>query len=139
MKSFDLKELLTSKAILTVKTTKTCMFSCILYVPVKVWLHYVNFIWKQGHLTTLTYHYKYIIPLLYKIFHSFADNPSHTVPQALAIASELAISLRRWSNIDNWHAECDFPTADKSSTKAWPCHFDSDFHPNVTALKSLFE
>ena len=106
MKSFDLKELLTSKAILTVKTTKSCMFSCILYVPVKVLLHYVNFIWKQDHLTTLTYHYKYIIPLLYKIFHSFADNPSHTVPQALAIASELAISLRRWSNIDNWHAEC---------------------------------
>ena len=35
MKSFDLKELLTSKAILTVKTTKSCMFSCILYVPVK--------------------------------------------------------------------------------------------------------
>ena len=107
MKSFDLKELLTSKAILTVKTSKSCMFSCILYVPVKELLHYVNFIWKQDHLTTLTYHYKYIIPLLYKIFHSFADNPSHTVPQALAIASELAISLRRWSNIDNWHAECD--------------------------------
>ena len=107
MKSFDLKELLTSKAILTVKTTKLCMFSCILYVPVKELLHYVNFIWKQDHLTTLTYHYKYIIPLLYKIFHSFADNPSHTVPQALAIASELAISLRRWSNIDNWHAECE--------------------------------
>ena len=106
MKSFDLKELLTSKAILTVKTTKSCMFSCMLYVPVKELLHYVNFIWKQDHLTTLTYHYKYIIPLLYKIFHSFADNPSHTVPQALAIASELAISLRRWSNIDNWHAEC---------------------------------
>ena len=106
MKSFDLKELLTSKAILTVTTTKSCMFSCILYVPVKELLHNVNFIWKQDHLTTLTYHYKYIIPLLYKIFHSFADNPSHTVPQALAIASELAISLRRWSNIDNWHAEC---------------------------------
>ena len=44
--------------------------------------------------------------MLYKIFHSFADNPSHVVPQALAIASELAVSLRRWSNIDNWHAEC---------------------------------
>ena len=44
--------------------------------------------------------------MLFKIFHSFADNPSHTVPQALAIASELAISLRHWSNIDNWHAEC---------------------------------
>ena len=42
----------------------------------------------------------------YKIVHSFVDSPSHTVPQALAIASELAISLRRWSNIDNWHAEC---------------------------------
>ena len=110
MKSFDLKELLTSNAILTVKTTKSCMFSCILYVPVKELLHYVNFIWKQDHLTTLTYHYKYIIPLLYKIFHSFADNPSHTVPQALALASELAISLRRWSNIDNWHAECDIGT-----------------------------
>ena len=62
--------------------------------------------WKQDHLTTLTYHNKYIILMLYKIFHSFADNPLHTVPQALAIASELAISLRRWSNIDNWHAEC---------------------------------
>ena len=36
---------------------------------------------------------------------------SHTLPQAFAIASELAISLRRWSNIDNWHAEC----VDKSS------------------------
>ena len=43
----------------------------------------------------------------YKIVHSFVDSPSHTVPQALAIASELAISLRRWSNIDNWHAECE--------------------------------
>ena len=42
----------------------------------------------------------------YKILHSFAENPSHNVPQALAIASELAISLRRWSNIDNWHVEC---------------------------------
>ena len=61
----------------------------------------------QGHLTTLTYNYKYIIPLLFKIVHRFADSPSHTAPQALAIASELAISLRRWSNIDNWHAECD--------------------------------
>ena len=36
--------------------------------------------------------------------------PSHAVPQALAIASELAISLRRWSNIDNWHAECGLRT-----------------------------
>ena len=62
--------------------------------------------WKQDHLTTLTYHNKYIIPMLYKIYHSFADNPSHAVPQALAIASELAMSLRHWSNIDNWHAEC---------------------------------
>ena len=51
--------------------------------------------WKQDHLTTLTYHNKYIIPMLYKIFYSFADNPLHAVPQALAIASELAISLRR--------------------------------------------
>ena len=64
--------------------------------------------WKQDHLTTLTYHNKYIIPMLYKIFQSFADNPTHAVPQALAIASELAISLRRWSNIDNWHAECEY-------------------------------
>ena len=31
---------------------------------------------------------------------------THRIPQALAIASELAISLRRWSNIDIWHAEC---------------------------------
>ena len=62
--------------------------------------------WKQDHLTTLTYHNKYTIPMLYKIFHRFVDNPSHAGPQALAIASELAISLRRWSNIDNWHAEC---------------------------------
>ena len=62
--------------------------------------------WKQDHLTTLTYHNKYIFPMLFKIFHSFADSPSHAVPQALAVASELAISLRRWSNIDNWHAEC---------------------------------
>ena len=65
--------------------------------------------WKQDHLTSLTYHNKYIIPMLYKIFHSLADNPSHAVSQALAIASDLAISLRRWSNIDNWHAECDLP------------------------------
>ena len=28
-----------------------------------------------------------------------------------AIASELAISLRRRSNIDNWHAECDITTS----------------------------
>ena len=33
MKSFDFKELLPSKSILTVKTTKSCMFSCVLYVP----------------------------------------------------------------------------------------------------------
>ena len=39
-------------------------------------------------------------------FHSFADIPTHAVPQALAIALELAISLLSWSNIDNWHAEC---------------------------------
>ena len=45
--------------------------------------------------------------MVYEIFHGFGDNPLHAVPQALAIASELAISLRRWSNIDNWHAECD--------------------------------
>ena len=77
-----------------------------LYVPDNVFLHFVNFIWKQDHLITLTYHNKYIIPILYKIFQGFADNPLHAVPQALAIASELAISLRRWSNIDNWHAEC---------------------------------
>ena len=130
MKSFDLKELLTSKAILTVKTTKSCMFSCILYVPVKELLHYVNFIWKQDHLTTLTYHYKYIIPLLYKIFHSFADNPSHTVPQALAIASELAISLRRWSNIDNWHAECADPVVGRhndNSTMSLMCNVTNHF------------
>ena len=82
------------------------MFSCILYVIYNVLLHFVNFIWKQDHLTTLTYHNKYVIPMLYKILHGFADNPLHAVPQALAIASELAISLRRWSNIDNWHAEC---------------------------------
>ena len=107
MKSFNFKELLTSKSILTDKTTKLCVFSCILYVSDKVLQHDVNFIWKQIHLTTLTYHYKNIIRLLYKIVHSFVDSPSHTVPQALAIASELAISLRRWSNIDNWHAECD--------------------------------
>ena len=55
-----------------------------------------------------SYHNKYIIPMLYKIFHGFADNPLHAVPQALAVASELAVSLRRWSNIDNWHAECDY-------------------------------
>ena len=55
----------------------------------------------------LSYRYKYIIPLHYKVLHSFADNPSHNVPQALAIASELSISLQRWSDIDNWHAECD--------------------------------
>ena len=106
MKSFDFKELLNSKSILTVKTTKSCMISCILYVPDNVLLHFVNFIWKQDHLTTLTYHNKYIIPMLYKIVHGFDDNSLHAVPQALAIASELAISLRRWSNIDNWHAEC---------------------------------
>ena len=106
MKGFDFKELLTSKSILTVKTAKSCMFSCILYVPDNVLLHFVNFLWKQDHLTTLTYHNKYIIHMLYKIFHSFADNPLHAVPQALAIASELAISLRRWSNIDIWHAVC---------------------------------
>ena len=63
--------------------------------------------WKQDHLTTLTYHNKYIILMLYKIFHSFADNLLHAVPQALAIASELAISLRCWSNINNWYAECE--------------------------------
>ena len=106
MKSFDFKELLTSKSILTVKTRKSCMFSCIIYFSDKILYHFVNFILKQDHLTALTYHNKYIINMLYKIFHSFADNPSHAVPQALAIASELAISLRRWSNIDNWHAEC---------------------------------
>ena len=61
--------------------------------------------WKQEHLTTLLYHNIYIIPMLHKIFHSFADISSHAVPQALAIASDLAISLRRWSNIDNWHAD----------------------------------
>ena len=44
--------------------------------------------------------------MLFKIFHSFAENPLHAVLQALAIASEIAISLRRWSVIDNWHAEC---------------------------------
>ena len=82
------------------------MISCILYVPDNILLQFVNFIWKQDRLTTLTYHNKYIIPMLYKIFHGFDDNPLHAVPQALAIASELAISLRRWSNIDNWHAEC---------------------------------
>ena len=107
MKSFDFKELLTSKSILTVKTTKLCMIYCILYVPENILLHFVNFTWKQDHLTTLTFHNKYIIPMLYKIVHGFADNPLHAVPQALAIASDLAISLRRWSNIDNWHAECD--------------------------------
>ena len=106
MKSFDFKELLTSKSVLTVKTTKSCMLSCILYVPGNVLLHFVNFIWKQDHLTTLTFYNKYIIPMLYKIIHGIDDNPLHAVPQALAIASELAISLRRWSNIDNWHAEC---------------------------------
>ena len=31
---------------------------------------------------------------------------THHIPQPLVIASELAISLRRWSNIDIWHAEC---------------------------------
>ena len=45
--------------------------------------------------------------MLFKIFHSFADNSSHAVPHALAISSELVISLRRWSNIVNWHAECE--------------------------------
>ena len=107
MKNFDFKELLTSKSILTVKITKSCMFSCISYVPDNVLLHFVNLIWKQEHLTTLPYHNKYIISMLYKIFHGFAGNPIHAVPQALAIASELAISLRRRSNIDNWHAECE--------------------------------
>ena len=43
MKSFDFKELLTSKSILTVKTTKSCiMISCILYVPDNVLLHFVK-------------------------------------------------------------------------------------------------
>ena len=69
--------------------------------------------WKQDHLTTLTYHNNNIIPMLCKIFHSFADNPSHAVPRALAIASELAISLWRWSNIDNWHAECVYLVIEK--------------------------
>ena len=68
--------------------------------------------WRQDHLTTLTYHNKYIILMLYKIIQSFADKPLHAVPQALAIASELAILLRRWSNIDNWHAECVVNTSD---------------------------
>ena len=40
----------------------------------------------------------YIILLHYKILH-FADSLSHKLSQALAIASELAISLRGWSNI----------------------------------------
>ena len=35
----------------------------------------------------------------------FKKHTNH-IPQALAIASELAISLRRWSNIDIWHAVC---------------------------------
>ena len=73
-----------------------------------------KFIKKQDHRITFTYHYKYIIAYIntlhYKILHNFAENPPHNVPQALAIGSaigsELAISLRHWSNIDNWHAEC---------------------------------
>ena len=36
MKSFDFKELLTSKSILMDKTTKLCVFSSILYVSDKV-------------------------------------------------------------------------------------------------------
>ena len=61
--------------------------------------------WKHDHLNTLTYHNKYIIPMLFKMFHSFAHN---AVPQSLAIALELALSLRRWSVNVNWHAACAF-------------------------------
>ena len=89
--------------------------------------------WKQDHLTTLTYHNKYIILMLYKIFHSFADNPLHAVPQALAIASELAISLRRWANIDNWHAEC-------VTASSFICSFCcNDFSPKLEIALSLVQ
>ena len=42
-----------------------------------------------------------ITQLYYKIIYSFADNPLHNISQALVIAWELAISLWRWSDIDN--------------------------------------
>ena len=53
-----------------------------------------------------------INPLYYKILHSFGDNSSHNISQALAIASESAISLWHWSNIYKWHADCGNTTFD---------------------------